>query len=496
MTTTLGIELCDAGFEAAAFQDAQARYPLVEGGGPLGCLGLACHDGRTTAFGAAAEDIWYARPKQVTHDFWSRLSHEASPLGTAGRPLSYSQLAFYFLRDYHARVTAITGAPEKAVLAVPGDYLLDEATEEERIGLLLGMAGELKLPLASIVDMAAAALCDPRLEYFDRTHPVLVIDIHLRGAELTLLRGDAAGRLVRRDFAKVVHTGFSDLLRHLTGTMANRFLRHTTFDIQEDGRIAQAFYRQTKEFLLTGVVGYHYQINTGTRTYELIATRDQMEADLATFNQSVLQGAQAILNKNIGRAPHCTVALTARAGLLAGLAGALHTAGLTRILHLPAGAAAAGAARLGSLVEPAPGLDDVPVAIAAPAELLPQESAERLVVRFVKSRRPPLARRPTHAVCEGLGHELDGQKVFTIGPASLSPDLTLPEEFDAIGSAGQILLEQVDGGWWLPPSLTTQLPERTQVEAGDRLTIQHGSHETEVIFAHCPDSSAGFRRHG
>ena len=95
--------------------------------------------------------------------------------------------------------------------------------------------------------------------------------------------------------------------------------------------------------------------------------------------------------------------------------------------------AACGAARLGAMRDVPAEIDDVPVEITAPAELLPQQSAERLVVRFIKARRPSLARRPTHALCEGLGHVLDGQKVFTIGPAALSPDLTLPEEFDAIG---------------------------------------------------------------
>jgi hypothetical protein len=491
----LGIELCDAGFEVAFPVPGQEGYPVIEGGGPLGCLGLAYHDGQKAAFGAAAEEVWFARPKQVTHHIWSRLSHEASPLGPAGKPLSFSQLAFFFLRDYYARVTAVTGMPQKSVLAVPGDYLIDAASEEERIGLLLGMASELNLPLTGIVDMACASLCDPRLEYFDRSVPVLVIDIHMRGSELTLLRSDADGRLVRQDFAKVSHTGYNDLMRHLTGTMANRFLRHTTFDIQEDGRIAQAFYRQTKEFLLSGVMGYHYQINTGTRTYELIATRDQLETDLLGFNQSLLQGAQAILQKSAGRSPRCTVALTARAGLLSGLPAALHAAGLTRMMRLAPGAAACGAARLGATLSASEEVADVPVETAAPAALLPQQSADRCVVRLVKSRRPPPARRPSHALCEGLGHALDGQKIFTIGPANLSPHLALPEEFDAAGPGGQVLLEQVDGLWWLPGSLATQVHDRTLIEAGDKLTIQHGPNETEVLFAYCSDTTA-VRHHG
>ncbi|AOS43675.1 hypothetical protein Verru16b_00727 [Lacunisphaera limnophila] len=491
----LGLELCDAGFEAALSREGASTYPLIEGGGPLGCLGLAFHDGKTGCYGPEAEKFWYARPKQVTHEAWSRLSHETSPLGPAGRPLPYSQLAYFFLKEYCARVTAVTGTPQKAVLAVPGDYLLDAATEEERIGLLLGMAAELKLPLAGIVDMAAASLCDPRIDYFDSSLPLLMIDIHLRGAELTLFQPEADGRLTRRDFAKVAHIGFGELLRHITGTMANRFLRHTTFDIQEDGKTGQAFYNQTKEFLISGVMGFHYQINTGTRTYELIATRDQLAADLSGFNQAVLQGAQAIFKKSGGRSPRCTVALTARADLLPGLAGVLQAAGLSRVLHLPPGAAAAGAARLGAQRETRDEIADVPVELSAPASLLPQQSADRCIVRLVKARRPSPARRPSHALCEGLGHALDGQRVFTIGPAALSPDLTLPEEFDASGPGGQVLLEQADGQWWLPGSLASQANERALIEAGDRLTIQHGVHQTEVLFAYCPDTAL-IRHHG
>lgn len=242
-------------------------------------------------------------------------------------------------------------------------------------------------------------------------------------------------------------------------------------------------------------MGYHYQINTGTRTYELIATRDQLASDLAGFNQAVLQGAQAIFKKSGGRSPRCTVALTARADLLPGLAGVLQAAGLSRVLHLPPGAAACGAARIGAQHEKQTQIADVPVELTAPAGLLPQQSADQCVVRLVKARRPSPARRPSHALCEGLGHLLDGQKVFTIGPSALAPDLTLPEEFDAAGSGGQVVLEQVDGLWWLPGSLASQLHERALIEAGDRLTIQHGTNETEVHFAYCPDTAA-IRHHG
>src|ERR1041385_8314152 len=197
---TLGIEMCDAAFQAALGTPNESKLLTVtDGSGAGDWPGFAYYDGQRYLFGRAAEDAWFVHPRRVAHTFWSRLSHESSTLGPIGKAASFSELSFHFLREFRDRVAA-TGTPlDKIVLAVPGSYLKDAATEEEKIGLLLGMADELKLPLAGVVDMACAALCDPRSNGFNPSLPVVVVDLHLEGADVTLLTSTDE-KLERRDF--------------------------------------------------------------------------------------------------------------------------------------------------------------------------------------------------------------------------------------------------------------------------------------------------------
>src|SRR5688572_19110263 len=164
---TLGIEMCDAAFQAASCDGGEVKcLSVIDGKGALEWPGFAYHDGDKFFFGRAAEDQWFVHPRRVAHTFWARLAHEPSTIGPIGKTAVFSELAYHFLRDFMER--AMTGtAADKVVLAVPGAYLKDVGTEEEKIGLLLGMAGELKLPLAGVVDMACAALCDPRSPGFN-----------------------------------------------------------------------------------------------------------------------------------------------------------------------------------------------------------------------------------------------------------------------------------------------------------------------------------------
>src|SRR5688572_16075581 len=253
---TIGFELSDAGFLAASCEKSEPQLlEIPDRNGSADWPGFAYVENTAISFGRTAEDMWFVHPRRVAHNFWARLAHEPSPLVVGNKPASFSELAFFFLREFSERVKLVAPAMEQIVLALPGAYLKDEATEEEKIGLLLGMAGELKLPLAGMIDMACAALCDPRAHGFNPALPVLVVDLNLDGADFTLCVADGQ-RLVRRDFLHLPQSGYTNLVKHLTGTMGNRFLRHTAFDILADGRIEQTFFRQTKDFLVSGVGEY------------------------------------------------------------------------------------------------------------------------------------------------------------------------------------------------------------------------------------------------
>ena len=485
---TLGIELCDAAFQAATCTNQETK-PLASADhdGVVDWPGFAYFDGQKFTYGRSAENQWFVHPRRVAHTFWSRLTHEPSTLGPAGKPAPFSQLAFHFFQEFVQQITA-AGPAEKIMLAVPGAYLKDPATEEERIGLLLGMAGELKLPLAGIVDMACAALCDPRGPGFNPALPIVVVDVHLEGSDLTFLTAEE--HLERSDFIHLPQSGLAHLLKHLTGTMGNRFLRHTAFDILEDGRIEQTFFRQTKEFLVSGAPEHRFQINTATRAYEMIAKREQLAADSQAFVNTLVQGVQTFLRNSEHSGEPCTIALMDRAARLPGLDSRLRASGFHRILRLAPGAAGCGAARIGeSRLKPAPDLADVPVETAVPVALAKRTAAASWEVRIQKQRSHGTPRpSPTHVILEGLGHAL-GSGRCTIGVAGIGADVTLPDTFSAAEDCAIPLVHE-SGRLWLVDSTLPRVAgsapgARTLLESGDRLTIQCGTATADVLFAHC-----------
>lgn len=484
-----GIELCDAGFQTAVWDGQELGNPAAAGlQGPLDWMGFAYHDGKEFTFGRAAEDAWLIHPRQVAHNIWGRLSRETSNLLVDGRPVPVSQLCYFFLRDYLTRVPEAADG-ERLVLAVPGGYLKDEATEDEKVGLLLGMASDSKLRLAGLLDMACAALCDPRLDYFDPASPVVVVDIHLHATELTLVRG--VGQPRADSYSHLPRLGYAELLRQLTTSMGNRFLRHTTFDILEDGRVEQVFYRQTKDFLLSGAAEVHYQINTANRAYQMAANREQLATDAAAFVQSLQQGVQALAQTSGVRAEQCTIALTARAVALPGVVARLRAAGLGRILRLPVGAAAAGAATVAA-EWPVPGdLADVAVVRHVPLDLTKRARPAQWEARLVKAPRPAAQPRPTHVVCEGVGHGINGGSAYSIGSSHAKPDCVLPEEFDRAGDSCLIRLEREGDQFWLLEPREGEPPMRTAIESGDRLTVRCGAAEAELLFVHCQEAGRG-----
>jgi len=476
---TLGIELCDAGFLAASIDNNTPCLVAPSGlAGAFDWPGFAHYDGSRLIFGREAEDAWFVHPRQVSHVFWERLSHESSALGTSGKPAPLSELAFAFLRDYVQRLgpSAQSG---NVVLAVPGGYLKDAATEDEKIGLLLGMASELKLPLVRIVDEACASLCDPRSPGINPVRPVVFIDLHLHGADLSLLRTEN-GLVRRTDFLHLAQAGVAQLLKHLTATMGNRFLRQTAFDILEDGRIEQTFFRQTKDFLLSGAQEFRFQINTARRNYELIANREQLVSDSQAFESALLNGVLSLLHKAGLAQGVVSVALSARAACLPGFEGRLRSAGFLRSVRLAPGAAACGAARLGVGRQAAANLADVPVDCAVPIGEVTQSHGAPWEALLHKVRLPEPRAAPSHVILDGIGHSLGGNGIITVGPPRSGANVTLPIDFDAAEDC-LVRLERSGGRLWMVEGGSTG--GRAAVDAGDRLTIRSGALAADLLFA-------------
>lgn len=496
--TTLGIELSDTGLVTAACDTNEPHLQEVaDKAGSVEWPGFAFTDGTRMEFGRAAEDQWFVHPRRVVHNFWERLSLEPSTLQVGAKAVPYSELAFLFLREFTQRLAVATRPLEKLVLALPGAYLKDAAIEEEKIGLLLGMASELELPLAGLLDRGAAALCDPRAGGFSHAMPVVVIDVALDGADFTLFSTEE--RLSRRAFIQIPQSGLAQLLKQLTGTMGNRFLRHTTFDILEDGRIEQTFFRQTKEFLVSDVQEWRYQINTTTRGYEMLAKRAQLVSDAHVFVEPLVGNLRAFLQNAPDAALPCTLAMTDRALLVPGLESRLREERLGRILHLPRGAAASGAACIGaSRLEVARDLADVPVETSVPLSDTKRLVSVEWDARLHKPRSAESRPVPTHAILDGIGHSVQQAGRIRIGLPETGAELELPAGFTPEGDCGLELAFQ-DGRLWFIDECRSNNGHadangrhRTPVEAGDRLVIRCGGAMAEVLFAHCR-SGAGMR---
>ncbi|MBI5769044.1 MAG: hypothetical protein HZA93_14715 [Verrucomicrobia bacterium] len=488
MPNTLGLELCDAGFiTASCAQGEPALLGIPDRTGATDWPGFVYHEGADYTFGRAAEDMWFVHPRRVAHTFWSKLAHEPSALTVAGKPPSFSELAFFFLREFAQRLAATAGPCEKLVLAVPGAYLKDTATEDEKIGLLLGMADELKLPLAGIVDLGCAALCDPRSPGFNVALPIVVVDVQQEGTDFSLFAVDE--QLERQHFLHLPNSGYVPLFKHLTAAMGNRFLRHTAFDILEDGRIEQTFFRQTKNFFLGGAAEHRYQINTATRNYEMLAKQDQLAGDAQAFINTLVQALHSFLDHAAQTPALCTVALTARTSALPGIDARLKAAGFGRQLRLHPGAAACGAARIGfnRLQVPAD-ISEVSVAISVPLSDTRRLAAAACETRLHKARHagaPPL---PTHAIVDGIGHDLAGHGAFTIGGAGSGAHLVLPDSFSHSADASVALVRENGRVWFVEPPGpgTGGAASRIPLGAGDRLALRCGTAAAEILFAHCP----------
>lgn len=484
---THGIELCDANLQAAGSEGPQPRlFTVTDDGGATTWPGFVLHDGSGYSFGQPAEDGWFVHPRRVCHTFWSRLGHDPSGLAISPRSPSNSELAFYFFREFLGRLGRVSTPARQVVLAVPGSFLKDEATEAEKVGILLGMAAELKLPLAGIVDQACAALCDPRAPRFNPARPVLVVDLHLHTAELSLVV--AGTRLERRGFLQLPQAGIAELLKHLTATMANRFLRQTAFDVMADGRIEQLFFAQTRTFLTEGASEFRYQLNTVRRGYEMLVKREHLIADSQNFTTTLVQALQRLADQHALAPAMCVIALSERTAWLPQFENRLRAAGFVRFLRLPPGAAAAGAASVGASHFTVPAdLGDVPAVTSLPIEYSRNRIAAHWEVSVQKGRGPePRPGPPTHALLEGLGLPLGGLPQFVIGVQGMGANLPLPETFNSATDC-KVSLNRDGDRWWLADPTHTEngAPARIEVESGDRLTFRCGAHGVEVLFAHC-----------
>ena len=234
--TTLALEIHDAGIRWVDASGAGEASP-----------GYALWDGGAIVAGRAAARRAREKPRFVQHRFWQDLDTE--PLGKPfPRNLSAADLAHAHLSEVWS---AVPGGTDQVILAVPGCF------SARQLGLLLGIARACGLPVAGLVDAAAAATPVAAAAAGHPGRRLLHMDLHLHRVVLTELETsdppegaqERRSTVVRRRVRVGDGGGLVALQHAWARRVAELFVHATRYDPLHSAAAEQALYRRLPEWL-------------------------------------------------------------------------------------------------------------------------------------------------------------------------------------------------------------------------------------------------------
>ena len=220
--TLLGLELSDAGILVAG--EKPIRLLAVDGQNRES-PGFAIPDKKGLLVGHSAARQAHLFPIQVINRFWDRLNTE--PLQQKNRLVqNHAEIACAHLSHIWENVK-IHG--DEMIVAVPDYY------DRDQLGLILGMAQELSIPIKGFVSLPIAASFTPRPDAV-----LLHLDIHLHRFEIVYLRQDE--QLTRENSVAVQEINLEQLYRNWVESIAEEFVRTTRFDPLHQAATEQELY--------------------------------------------------------------------------------------------------------------------------------------------------------------------------------------------------------------------------------------------------------------
>ena len=360
---TIGIEIVDAALIAARDGVRVAASP-----------GVALVEGSAIATGETAAAAARLKPALVNDRYWSDLSTaalvRAEDPAVSHADLAHAQLATLW------RAAAQSG--DDAVFAVPGTM------RPREIGLLLGIARHIGIPVAGLVDSAVAASAG-----LPARATVLHLDVQLYQAVLTEMQG--ATILRRRRVEAAQRAGQKAMHAAWAQVVAEALVRRTRFDPMHEAATEQQLYQHLPEWLadLATRESLDATIDTDGGSFTATVRREQFtlaaEAWYAQISELVHGGHRADES--------ATLVLSARAALLPALAERLGSLPGLEVVALPDTAAAAAAAAHAGELGPA----EPPALVTA----LPRAHATA-----GGERRREVAVAATHAILQGRAYAI------------------------------------------------------------------------------------------
>ena len=325
----IGLELNDSGILAA-------------GGSPPGLLnldgefqespGFALPQKKHLLVGKAAERKAHLFPRQILHHFWDQLT--ATPLEQTGKylPRNHAEIVYHHLSlmwqqlQYHG---------DEVVMTVPGFY------QREQLGLILGIAQELNIPLKGFVPLPLAASSHVSPEKM-----LLHLDIYLHRIEVICL--EQGEDLIFIDSATTAEKGLLHLYRKLVDMIAREFVRTTRFDPLHRAASEQELYNK-----LPGIFSHLQhdssmilEITGGATPYSITLERDSIILLAESIYSEIIKLIKRMQKKQGKGDRSLALQLSHRLSRLPGCKKALSSIKNAQIIELDCGAAARGVSQI------------------------------------------------------------------------------------------------------------------------------------------------------
>ena len=345
--------------------------------------GFALLEDDELATGLKAFENARIKPRRIQNRFWSALTTEALP----DRRFQHLSAADLASRQLEQIWQAVAASGDRLVVAVPA-YM-----SAENLGLFLGIASELDVPVVGLVDAAVAAT---RREY-EGAVPVHV-DISLHATTLSRLRQNGQVQLDRSEI--IESGGMLSLYDAWIRIISDAFVKQSRFDPLHTA--------ETEQLLLDRLGGWLAAASASDKVvldieYRGIAHNAELESlDLISAAAPVYQRIASQLRAIYRAEETPAIQLSDRAARMPGLADMLAARVGGEIFLLEPGATARGLLTRCRDMQRGDG----------GVTLIRQLPWDQSAVRIEKDEAPATAGQPTHLLFENTAYPIDGRSLL------------------------------------------------------------------------------------
>lgn len=449
----LSIELNDTGIIAARGETILLESP-----------GYALLDPQRFLVGLEAYQHAHLSPRRINCLFWDRLGNEAL-LERVPQAYSYADLVCAHLSHIWEQVQNEIDA---VVFAVPGSY------RKEQLGLLLGIARELFMPVRGLVDAAVVAC-----EQSHVGRRLIHLDAQLHQSVITVIERER--RLTRTHVDILDNAGAIAVEQLWTKTIADRFIRDTRFDPLHIAATEQQLHAQLPDWLeeLSFRPKTSAELVNAETTHRITLEREQLMEVTSSLFRELTDRIEAYR----GPSDSVTVQLSHRLAHFPGLHDVLNEIPDCEVITLTLGAAALGAIRHADKI--CSSEQSLPFITALPLQESVSDVSEAPFERDEPLRMP----QPSHVVYEGLAHPLGETPLCVTTSATRTDEKTvvlcatskcMTEIHCSITVAGSevVVVNHGTAGVFLNER---RIEQTSTLKIGDKLRIGEMPHELQLI---------------